>query len=143
VTGEGLPPELAALIDNDDKAAEAVLDYLMEKDGGIGLLTRVLSRRPNQFVPYLLYGFQAYEAPAHIDPKTAQLAAVAASAALMCDYCLIAHMRAAQSKGATLDEIMDVLLVAGAIAQSSTLAVAFRKFLQVEGKRDETQGTDF
>ena len=142
MSGEGLPPELAALIENDEKAAETVLDYLIGKHGGIGLLTRVLSRRPNQFVPYTLYSFQTYEAPAHVDPKTAELAAVAASAALMCDHCLIAHMRAAQSKGATLDEIMDVLLVAGAIAQSSVLAVAFRKFLQVEGKRDETEGTD-
>jgi len=142
MTSAGLPPELASLIQNDEQAAETVLDYLIHKHGGVGLLLRVLSRRPNQFVPYTLYSHQAYEAPAHIDPKTAQLAAVAASAALMCDHCLIAHMRAAQSKGASLDEILDVVLVAGAIAQSSTLAVAFRKFLQLEGKRDESQAAD-
>ena len=137
-----MPPELAALIDNDEAAAQKLLDYLIEKHGGIGLLTRVLSRRPNQFVPHTLYNFQAYEAPAHIDPKTAELAAVAASAALMCDHCLVAHMRAAQSKGASLDEIMDALLVAGAIAESSVLAVGFRKFLQVEGKREGGEGAD-
>jgi hypothetical protein len=48
----------------------------------------------------------------------------------MCDHCLIAHMRAAQSK-ASLDGIW-TRCWSGAIAQSSTLAVAFRKFLQVE-----------
>jgi AhpD family alkylhydroperoxidase len=142
MTQNGLPPELAALIENDEQAAEKVVDYLVNKRGGMGLLLRVLSRRPNQFVPYTLYGYQTYEEPAHIDSKTAELAAVAASAALMCDHCLIAHMQAARSKGATHDEIMDVLLVAGSIAQSSVLAVAFRKFLQLEGKREDTAGPE-
>jgi AhpD family alkylhydroperoxidase len=62
----------------------------------------------------------------------AELAAVAAAAALMCEHCLDAHMRAALSKGATLEEIFDVLLVAGAVAESSTLAVAFRRFRSLE-----------
>jgi alkylhydroperoxidase/carboxymuconolactone decarboxylase family protein YurZ len=55
----------------------------------------------------------------------------------MCDHCLDAHMRAAQSKGATLEEIFDVLLVAGAIAESSTLAVAFRRFRQLQGQGEK------
>ncbi|MBF8281387.1 MAG: Alkyl hydroperoxide reductase AhpD, partial [Anaerolineales bacterium] len=53
------------------------------------------------------------------------------------------HMRAARRKGATLEEIFDVILVAGAIAESSTLAVAFRRFRQMEAKEnDETEGSD-
>ncbi len=138
----GLPPELASLIQNDEKAAEAVADYLIRRDGGLGLMMRLLRRRPNVFVPHALESQRIYESPQTIDAKTAQLAAVAASAALMCDHCLIAHMRAAESKGATPEEIFDVLLVAGAIAESSVLAVAFRKFRQLEGKRDETEGSD-
>ena len=47
-------------------------------------------------------------------------------------------MRAARQKGATLDEIFDVLLVAGAIAESSTLAVAFRRFRQFEGQAEKS-----
>lgn len=40
----------------------------------------------------------------------------------------------AQAEGALLVDIMDALLVAGAIADSSTLSVAFRKFKQLEEK---------
>lgn len=139
---ETLLAELASLIENDEGAAETVLDYLRQRDGGVGLMLSVLSRRPEVFVPHVLRGLQVYDTPRAIDPKTAELAAVAASAALMCEYCLIAHMRSAQRRGATLDEIFDVLLVAGAIAESSTLSVAFRKFRQMEGRKDETEGSD-
>jgi AhpD family alkylhydroperoxidase len=138
----GLPDELASLIENDEAAAEKVIDFLIHKRGGIGLMLKVLSRRPDVFVPYALQGQRVMAQPQAIDPKTAELAAVAASAALMCDHCLVAHMRAAQSKGATLEEIFDVLLVAGNIATSSVWSVAFRKFRQLEGDRNETEGSD-
>jgi AhpD family alkylhydroperoxidase len=138
----GLPDDLASLIENDEAAAEKVIDYLINKRGGMGLMLKVLSRRPDVFVPYVLQGQRVMAEPKTIDPKTAELAAVAASAALMCDHCLIAHMRAAQSKGASLDEIFDVLLVAGNIATSSTWAVAFRKFRQLQGGQDDHEAGD-
>ncbi len=130
---EQLLAEVNALIKNDEEAAKLLVRFLTERDGGLGLMFSMLSRRPEVFVPHVLEAQHVYEAPSNIDPKTAELAAVAASAALMCDYCLDAHMRAAESKGATRDEIFDVLLVAGAIAKSSTLAVAFRRFRVLEG----------
>src|ERR1700694_4433494 len=113
---EQLLAEVSALIKNDDEAANLLLNYLEERDGGIGLMLRVLSRRPEVFVPHVLEEEHLYEHPRAIDAKTAELAPVAASAALMCEHCLDAHMRAAESKGATREEIFDVLLVAGAIA---------------------------
>ena len=139
---EHLLAELASLIERDEQAAETVLDYLRRRHGGVGLMLRVLSRRPEVFVPHVLKSLQLYENPRAIDSKTAELAAVAAAAALMCEHCLDAHMRAARSKGATLEEIFDVLLVAGAIAESSTLSVAFRRFRQLEEKGDESVRTD-
>ena len=129
---EQLLAEVAALIERDAQAADQVLDYVRQRDGEVGLMLDVLSRRPSVFVPHVLHGTQLYDNPAAIDSKTAELAAVAAAAALMCEYCLDAHMRAARRKGATLEEIFDVLLVAGGIAESSTLAVAFRRFRQLE-----------
>ncbi len=131
---EQLLASVAELIERDARAADQVLDYVRQRDGEMGLLLRVLSRRPSVFVPHVLQGAQLYDAPQAIDPKTAELAAVSAAAALMCEHCLDAHMRAAQRKGATLEEIFDVLLVAGAIAESSTLSVAFRRFRQLEEK---------
>ena len=139
---EQLLAEVNALIKDDEAAAQTLVSYLTERDGGLGLMLSMLSRRPEVFVPHVLKGMQLYTEPKAIDPKTAELAAVAASAALMCDHCLVAHMRAAQSKGASLDEIFDVLLVAGEIATSSVWSVAFRKFRQLEGVRNETEGSD-
>lgn len=124
--------EVSALIKNDEEAANTLLNFLQERDGGIGLMLQMLRRRPEVFVPHVLEAEHVYEHPRTIDAKTAELAAVAASAALMCEHCLDAHMRAAESKGATRDEIFDVLLVAGSIAQSSALAVAFRRFRILE-----------
>jgi hypothetical protein len=43
-------------------------------------------------------------------------------------------MARALEEGASMDEIMDTLLVSGSIADSSTLSVAFRKYRQLEGK---------
>ena len=125
---ERLLAELTALVEKNAQAAETILEYLRERDGGVGLMLRVLSRRPELFVPHVLQGRQIYDAPQAIDPKTAELAAVAASAALRCEHCLDAHMRAARRKGAMLEEIFDVIVVAGTIVESSTLAVAFRRF---------------
>ena len=129
---EQLMAEVAALIKNDQAAADTIVNFLTQRDGGLGLMLSVLRRRPEVFVPHVLEGEHIYEHPQAIDPKTAQLAAVAASAALMCEFCLDAHMRAAESKGATREEIFDVLLVAAAIAESSTRAVAFRRFRSLE-----------
>ncbi len=130
---QSLLQAVESLIEDADAAADKLLDLLRERDGQVGLLLRVLRRRPEAFVPHVMQGTRLYDAPKAIDPKTAELAAVSAAAALMCEHCLEAHIRAARRKGASLEEIFDVLLIAGAVAESSTLAVAFRKFRQLEG----------
>lgn len=117
-------PELA------DELAEA----LVGKNGELGFLLKVLKERPRTFNPYLLKGMTVYKEPKALDRKTAELVAVSAAAALHCEHCLEAHMGRAVTEGATLDEIMDTILVAGAISESSMLSVAFRKYKQLEGK---------
>jgi AhpD family alkylhydroperoxidase len=130
---------LASLIEDENAVAAEIMERLRQRDGQVSLLYRMLSRRPDLFVPHVMHSTRLYNASQALDPKTAELAAVAAAAALMCEYCLDAHMRSALQKGATLEEIFDVLLVAGAIAESSTLAVAFRRFRALEEKHDETR----
>ena len=113
-----------------DELAEA----LVGKGGELGFLLKTLKERPRTFNPYLLKGMTVYKEPKSLDRKTAELAAVAAAAALHCEHCLEAHMARALAEGATLDDIMDTILVAGAISESSMLSVAFRKYKQLEGK---------
>jgi len=113
-----------------DELAEA----LVGKGGELGFLLKTLKERPRTFNPYLLKGMTVYKEPKSLDRKTAELVAVSAAAALHCEHCLEAHMARAVAEGATLDDIMDTILVAGAISESSMLSVAFRKYKQLEGK---------
>jgi AhpD family alkylhydroperoxidase len=118
----------------DEKLTEALVDSLIEQNGSLGFILNVLKERPRNFNPFILKGMAIYKEPQSLDRKTAELVAIGAAAALRCEHCLEAHMHRASAEGASLDEIMDALLIAGAIADSSTLSVAFRKYKQLEGK---------
>jgi len=113
---------------------EAITDAMANDRGELGYVLSVLKERPRTFNPYLLKGMTVYKEPKSLSRKTAELVAVSAAAALHCEHCLEAHMARAVAEGATLDEIMDTLLVAGSIAESSLYSVAFRKYKQLEGK---------
>ena len=121
------------LMHNED-LCEAIADAVVKNRGELGYVLSVLKERPRTFNPYLLKGMTVYKEPKALDKKTAELVAVGAAAALHCEHCLEAHMSRAIAEGATLDEIMDTLLVAGSIAESSLYSVAFRKYKQLEGK---------
>jgi 4-carboxymuconolactone decarboxylase len=113
---------------------DAITEAMVNDRGDLGYVLSVLKERPRTFNPYLLKGMTVYKEPKALDRKTAELIAVSAAAALHCEHCLEAHMARAIAEGATLDEIMDTLLVAGSIAESSLYSVAFRKYKQLEGK---------
>jgi AhpD family alkylhydroperoxidase len=129
----GLIREAKALLGKAE-LAEALADLHRDRKGDLGFLLKVLKERPRNFNPFILKGMAIYKEPSSLDRKTAELVAIGASAALRCDHCLEAHLRRAMKEGASLEEIMDTLLVAGAISESSTLSVAFRKYKQLEGK---------
>lgn len=118
---------------NDAKLAAALAAVVEKQNGRLGFLLSTLKERPRTFNPYMLKGRSVYS-PLALDKKTAELVAVAAATALRCEHCLEAHMDRALREGASLEEIMDVLLISGAITESSTLSVAFRKYKQKEGK---------
>lgn len=122
----------------EEKLTEALVESLIEQHGSLGYILNVLKERPRNFNPFILKGMSIYKEPTSLDRKTAELVAVGAAAALRCEHCLETHMHRAHNEGASLDEIMDSLLIAGAIADSSTLSVAFRKYKQLEGKMKKT-----
>lgn len=130
--------ELLCKAELSDELAEA----LVGKGGELGFLLKVLKGRPRTFNPYLLKGMSVYKEPKSLDRKTAELVAVSAAAALHCEHCLEAHMARAVAEGATLDDIMDTILVAGAISESSMLSVAVRKYKQLEAKTKKSGGSD-
>jgi AhpD family alkylhydroperoxidase len=129
--------QVATLLE-DDSLTEAIIGMVESERGDLGFLLNTLKRRPRTFNPHVLKGMSLLKQPAALDVKTAELIAVGAAAALMCDHCLEAHINRAVAAGATFEEVLDAILIAGSIAESSTLAVALRKFKQLEVKHKPT-----
>ncbi|HYQ48549.1 MAG TPA: carboxymuconolactone decarboxylase family protein [Thermodesulfovibrionales bacterium] len=126
----------------DEGLADALSQVIEDQRGHLGFLLSTLRKRHRTFSPYVLKGMSVYREPRSIDRKTAELAAVSAATALRCEHCLDAHMARAAEEGASMDEILDVMLVSAAICESSTLSVAFRKLRQFEGRQKKTPGGD-
>src|SRR5258705_6175667 len=55
----------------------------------------------------------------HLDEKTRELIALAVAITLRCDGCITVHTAAAQQRGATKEEIAEVLGVAGSVHSSA------------------------
>ena len=126
---------------DDEGLADALSQTIEEQRGHLGFLLSTLKKRRRIFTPFVLKGMSVYREPSAIDKKTAELAAVSAATALRCEHCLDAHMSRAMEEGASLEEILDVMLVSAAICESSTLSVAFRKFKQFEGRAKKTSAS--
>jgi AhpD family alkylhydroperoxidase len=63
-----------------------------------------------------------------LDPKYVELISLAVGAALKCPHCTGYHMQAALKMGASREEILEVILLAGMISNSSVLANSYRIF---------------
>ena len=137
---KNLIKEAKSLMD-DEGLADALSQTIEDQRGHLGFLLSTLKKRHKTFNPYVLKGMSVYREPSAIDKKTAELAAVSAATALRCEHCLDAHMSRAMEEGASLEEILDVMLVSAAICESSTLSVAFRKFKQFEGRAKKTSAS--
>ena len=118
----------------EEALAETLAESIIEQRGSLGYLLETLRRRPKTFNPFVLKGTSILREPSSLDRKSAELVAVGAATALACEHCLDAHMTRAMEAGADVEEIMDAILIAGAISESSALSVAFRKYRQLEGK---------
>lgn len=116
---------------------DSLIGLIEKHRGGLGFLLGILKRRPRTFNPFILKGLTLYSQPEALDKKTAELVAVSAASALRCEHCLESHMKRAIEEGASMDEVLDTILISGAICDTSTLSVALRKFRQLEGKLKE------
>ena len=93
--------------------------------GKIPLVFKRMGERPEVLISHLLYkGTVAQTSP--LDPKYVELISMAVGAALKCPHCTGYHMQAALRMGVSREEILEVILLAGMIANSSVLANAYR-----------------
>ena len=126
---------LDRLAENPAETAEALRALWTERRGGIPVVAQILSRQPNAALSFLLKIEGIFGDASVLDKKTKELIAIAVAAALRCDYCMQAHVPAALAAGATTDEVMQAMLVAGAICESSSFAHSLRILQRVEETR--------
>jgi AhpD family alkylhydroperoxidase len=80
--------------------------------------------------PDTLRGYQTLSGAAQkngrLDPKTAELIAIAVAVTLRCDGCIAVHTKAAVKHGATREEITDALGVAVALNAGAAMVYSAR-----------------
>ncbi len=101
--------------------------------GTVPFILQVMARRPEFMIFSSLKDFYALR-PKSLDPKTAELLAVAAAASSGADKCLKVHMSAAARAGASEDEILDAVFIAAIIGQTKVLASGAANFSGVRGQ---------
>lgn len=134
---------LLLLKENPAETSAALLEIFKEQYGGTGFLMRTLAEEnPEVFLRYALDEENLLGVPRVLDLKTQELVAIAAATAVMCDYCIKAHIGSALSNGATWQEILDTILIAAHTTESSALAVALRSYKQEKGRHTHAAETE-
>ncbi|MHC1626077.1 MAG: carboxymuconolactone decarboxylase family protein [Methanoculleaceae archaeon] len=108
------------------------LEDIRKEYGRVPLIFERMSERPEVLISHLLYR-NAVVNTSSLDPKMIELISLAVGAALKCSHCVEYHMQSAMAKGATREEILEVILIAGLLANSAVLADAYRV---VDGRED-------
>ena len=128
---------IKALLENSDSLQEDIYDDTEEMLGIVPFILRVMARRQEFMIFSGLKDLHALR-PKSLDPKTAELLAIAAAASAGADKCLKVHMNAAARAGASEDEILDTIIIAAIIGQTKVLASALRTFQDFKSKsKDE------
>ncbi|MDD1715759.1 MAG: carboxymuconolactone decarboxylase family protein [Methanolinea sp.] len=107
------------------EAADQWMKRIEEEYGRAPLIFKRMAERPEVLISHLLYKGTVTQTSA-LDPKYVELISMAVGAALRCQHCTSYHMQAALKKGACREEILEVILIAGLISNSSVLANAYR-----------------
>jgi AhpD family alkylhydroperoxidase len=119
------------LLEKDPKkAAEKVLEMIKKRYGTIPFIYQIMARRPDILLSNIEQTKVIGE-PKYITPKIAELAAISAAAALKCDHCIRLHIDQALKKGSTIDEIFEIIMIAGHISKAAALAVSFRELNKI------------
>ena len=100
-----------------DKSAKELLERVERETGEIPLIYKRMAKKPEVLISHLLYKCAVTETST-LEPKIVELICLAVGTALNCPHCTEYHMRAAQAKGATKDEILEAVLLAGSLAAS-------------------------
>jgi len=110
---------------------EKILRAIEDQFGFIPLVNRVLSERPDMFIPSANLGRAILEGGGDLDKKTRYLAAVSAASALGGQHCVRVQMHHAAQAGATRDEILESILIGSYMALTRSQSYALREYAEM------------
>ena len=115
--------------DNDrysEERVQRVLDRVKKVYGQVPLVSEILSKRPDMFIPYSDLSSAILFKPKFMDQKSMELAAIAAGSALGAEHCLMVHFKQAAKYGASEDEMFDAVMIGAMMSMTASQAVAYR-----------------
>jgi len=110
-----------------EDTADEWMEAIKEDYGRVPLIFERMRQRPDVLISHLLYKNSVVKTST-LEAKYVELICLAVGAALNCNHCTEYHMQAALRMGATKEEVMEAILIAGLTAQSSVLADAYRTY---------------
>lgn len=123
-----------------EEQTERILKGMEKLYGFVPPIMKIISQRPDYFVPLSRYGKAVMENPeANIQKKTAYLCAVSAASALGGEHCVNVQVQNAVNSGATKEEIFEAMMVGTYMAMTKAQSYALRKF-DALFPRDEEDG---
>jgi len=124
-----------------DDLGDEITGDVREMLGVVPFIFDVMRKRPEVFALSALADYRISR-PGSLDPETAELVAVAAAAGAGAENCLKVHMGAALKEGASPEQVLDVLLIAGMIGKTGVLASSLRQFRDVCDRKRGWAGVD-
>ncbi|NLX47630.1 MAG: carboxymuconolactone decarboxylase family protein [Euryarchaeota archaeon] len=111
-----------------EERVRKVLDKVQKEYGFIPLVSEIMSKRPDLYLPYSELSSILFFKPKHMDQRTTELAAIAASAALGSDHCLNVHIPQAMKVGVTEEEVLEAMLVGAMMGFNRSNSISLRCF---------------
>ena len=120
---------------NEDELQNEIeerLNRIAKHYGQIPLVCSTLAKKPDLFVPYTDLSRRLLLEPERLSEREAELAAVAAGAALASEHCLDLHISQALKSGASKEDVLESIMIGTFMAMTCGLSVGLRK-LQEKG----------
>ncbi len=117
--------KIDAFLEDKEEICDSLFEQFEETLGVVPFILPILRERPDSFAFNGLGDLYTFN-PESMDRVTAELIAVAASAATGADGCLKVHIGAAMKEGATREQVRDAIAIAALIGKTGILGGAFR-----------------
>jgi alkylhydroperoxidase/carboxymuconolactone decarboxylase family protein YurZ len=116
---------------SEEEITKDILKSIEREYGFIPLVNQVLSERPDMFIPAANVGRSVFDGKGELEKKFRHLAALSAAVALGAEHCMNVQMQLASKFGASKDEILETMQIAGVMSMTHAQSYAFRKFKEM------------